>query len=215
MSFIYKITNDINNKVYVGKTNLSIEERFAQHKKDAFKDKNEKRPLYSAMKKYGVNHFYIEQIEECDATVAGLREQYWIGYYNGYSDGYNATLGGDGKLYFNHQLIANRLSEYPYPKQVAEEFHCSSDLVYIIAKEYGISCKNKGSEKNIPAPKQIYQYSKTNEFIQKFNSVVKASEWLKEQGIITVLNSGVRSHISAAARGERKSAYGYIWKYDQ
>ena len=76
MSFIYKITNDINNKVYVGKTNLSIEERFAQHKKDAFKDKNEKRPLYSAMKKYGVNHFYIEQIEECDATVAGLREQY-------------------------------------------------------------------------------------------------------------------------------------------
>ena len=37
MSFIYKITNDINNKVYIGKTAFSIEKRFKEHCKDAFK----------------------------------------------------------------------------------------------------------------------------------------------------------------------------------
>lgn len=44
MAFIYKITNQINNKLYIGKTSLSsVEERFKEHiqdskKKDAKKD---------------------------------------------------------------------------------------------------------------------------------------------------------------------------------
>jgi len=38
MSFIYKITNDINDKVYIGKTAFSIEKRFKEHCKDAFKE---------------------------------------------------------------------------------------------------------------------------------------------------------------------------------
>ena len=33
--------------------------------------------------------------------------------------------------------------------------------------------------------------------------------------IITSINGGVRSHISEVARGLRKSAYGYIWKYNK
>ena len=49
MSYIYKITNDINDKVYVGKTNFSIQKRFEEHCKDAFKPRTEKRPLYMAM----------------------------------------------------------------------------------------------------------------------------------------------------------------------
>ena len=36
--FIYKIINDINDKVYIGKTLSSIEERFKQHKKDSLKE---------------------------------------------------------------------------------------------------------------------------------------------------------------------------------
>ena len=84
MSFIYKITNDINNKVYIGKTAFSIEKRFKEHCKDAFRDRNEKRPLYMAMQKYGIEHFHIEQIEECENINAADREAYWIGVYNAY-----------------------------------------------------------------------------------------------------------------------------------
>lgn len=65
MGYIYKITNDINDKVYVGKTLLSsIEERFQEHIKDSKRRKKECRPLYSAMNKYGSDKFHIELIGE-------------------------------------------------------------------------------------------------------------------------------------------------------
>ena len=64
MGFIYKIINNINDKVYIGKTDFSIEKRWAEHKKDSQKDlKN--RPLYRAMNKYGIENFSIEIVEEC------------------------------------------------------------------------------------------------------------------------------------------------------
>lgn len=80
MSYIYKIVNDIDNKVYVGKTDFSVEKRFKEHCNDAFRDRNKDRPLYSAIKKYGVNHFRFEIIEEtCNPEE---REIYWILYAN-------------------------------------------------------------------------------------------------------------------------------------
>ena len=66
MAYIYKITNDINQKIYIGKTEFSIEKRFKEHCCDAFRKKNEKRLLYAAMRKYGIEHFYIELIEESE-----------------------------------------------------------------------------------------------------------------------------------------------------
>lgn len=65
MAFIYKITNLINGKSYIGKTSFSIKKRFKEHQRDAFRDRNEKRPLYSAMRKYGIENFTVEQVEEC------------------------------------------------------------------------------------------------------------------------------------------------------
>lgn len=213
MSYIYKITNDINNKIYVGKTNLSITERFQQHCRDFKKKTTEKRPLYQAMKKYGVQHFHISKIEECPTELASEREQYWIAYYKGYENGYNATKGGDGKQLFNHSQIVQELINNPYPKEIAKMFNCSVDLIYIIANEYNIQVKSRGWD-NVNSKKPVYQYNKiTKEYIQSFDSLQKAAEWLKNNMIINTINGGVRSHISEVARGLRKSAYGYIWKY--
>lgn len=122
MSKIYKITNDINDKVYIGKTNLSIEKRFKEHCDDSKRDRYEQRPLYRAMNKYGIEHFHIEEIENCLPEEASDKEIYWIGYYHSYTEGYNATIGGDGKILYDHSAIANRLREYPYPVEVAKEF---------------------------------------------------------------------------------------------
>lgn len=103
MGYIYKITNTINNKVYIGKTELiPPEKRWDQHKKDCRKHKNEKRPLYDAMNKYGIENFCFEVIEETNDACE--REKYYIEKYRSYvgfndSNGYNATLGGDGKPY--------------------------------------------------------------------------------------------------------------------
>ena len=64
MGYIYKITNDINDKVYIGKTCLTIEERFKQHCSDSKKNRCEKRPLYAAMNKYGIEHFHVDLVGE-------------------------------------------------------------------------------------------------------------------------------------------------------
>jgi hypothetical protein len=57
------------------------------------------------MNKYGIDKFKIEQIEECDDSIVNEREIYWIEYYQSFKYGYNATKGGDGKLYLDYDLI--------------------------------------------------------------------------------------------------------------
>jgi hypothetical protein len=57
------------------------------------------------MNKYGSTHFYIELIEECPLEELAKKEIYWIGYYDTYHNGYNATLGGDGKILYDYSLI--------------------------------------------------------------------------------------------------------------
>lgn len=209
MSYIYKIINDVNDKVYIGKTAFSIQKRFQEHCQDAFRDRNEKRPLYAAMRKYGIEHFSVEQIEECSDDVAADREAYWIGAYKAYSSGYNATLGGDGKFLYDHEAIAKRLKEHPYSFEVAAEFGCCIDIVRAIANQYEISL----SSHNTHSKKYITAYSKNGDKIQDFNSTMEAAQWCYDNGKCATLNSGVRSHIADAANGKRKSAYGYIWKY--
>ena len=65
MSLIYKITNDVNGKIYVGKTEYSEDVRFKQHINDSKKDRCKNRPFYKAINKYGSEHFHIEKIEDC------------------------------------------------------------------------------------------------------------------------------------------------------
>lgn len=91
---IYIITNDINDKVYIGQS-VNAYNRFLQHKSEsALKSNN--MLIHKAMRKYGIEHFtyYIleSQIENFDE-----REQYWIKYYNSIQpNGYNICCGGEG-----------------------------------------------------------------------------------------------------------------------
>ena len=212
MAYVYKITNDINEKVYIGKTYFSIEKRFSEHCKDSQRERHEKRPLYSAMQKYGIEHFHIELIEETD--IPEERERYWIEFYNSYHDGYNATLGGDGKCLFDHKLLAKRLEEHPYICDVAKEFNCSKDLLRNIAQEYHIIIKNKAHETMQESCKTISAYDKEGKIVKTFSSTVEAAKWCYQEHKCANLNSGVRSHIAEVANGKRKSAYSYYWKYD-
>lgn len=58
--YIYKITNQINGKIYIGKTLKDISSRWREHCKAAKKVCCEKRPLYMAINKYGIENFKIE-----------------------------------------------------------------------------------------------------------------------------------------------------------
>lgn len=95
--FIYKITNRVNGKVYVGQTRFTVEHRFKQHCKN-FNIEHRQQPLYHAFAKYGIDNFSVEALEECPVENLNEREMYWIAYYNSFKKGYNATLGGSGTV---------------------------------------------------------------------------------------------------------------------
>lgn len=213
MAYIYKITNDINQKIYIGKTEFSIEKRFKEHCRDAYKDSLEKRPLYSAIRKYGSEHFYIELVEETDNPEE--REIYWIEYYNSFRDGYNATKGGDGKCIYNHKLILSLLKENPNPKVIAEQIGCCVDIVYKIAKENDIKVINIGQQKIKDNATEVHQYDKkTKKYIQSFSSNSEAAQWCYNNNYTSMIGKTARSHIGEVARGQRKTAYGFIWSYE-
>ena len=97
---IYKITNKINNKIYVGQTIRSICDRWCAHKSDTTRRID--RPLYSAFTKYGIENFAIELLEElpADSTQEDLDncERKWISNLQTISpNGYNLALGGRGR----------------------------------------------------------------------------------------------------------------------
>ena len=92
MGYIYVIENDINDKIYVGKTTDSLSNRFSKHCWEATNQPQKTSPLHSAMAKYGVNHFSIRPLEECENSLLSEREIYWIDKLNLYLDknkGYN------------------------------------------------------------------------------------------------------------------------------
>lgn len=92
--FIYKITNNVNGKVYIGQTIQTIKERFYQHCATKCSDSVLNMAIHKAIKKYGKSNFTIEVIEEVDKNSLNDREKFWIEYYNSYNNGYNSTRGG-------------------------------------------------------------------------------------------------------------------------
>lgn len=111
--FIYKITNNVNGKVYIGQTIQTIKERFYQHCATKCSDSVLNMAIHRAIKKYGKFNFTIEVIEEVDKDSLNDREKFWIEYYNSYNNGYNSTIGGqDSSTHFKELDTESIIKEY-------------------------------------------------------------------------------------------------------
>lgn len=111
MTGIYKITNKINNKSYIGQS-IHIERRFYEHQHESYWD--DSKILYQAFRKYGLNNFTFEVIEECAPEDLNIKEQYWINFYHSYPNGYNMTCGGEtnyGENHPKHKLTENDIKD--------------------------------------------------------------------------------------------------------
>lgn len=87
---IYKCTNFINGKAYIGQTISTIEKRWKGHCKC-----KRKCHFSSAIRKYGTQCWKLEIIEEVSSReLLNDREIYWIAYYDTFKNGYNSTSGG-------------------------------------------------------------------------------------------------------------------------
>jgi len=117
MTGIYKITNLINNNAYIG-LSINIENRWKSHRERAFDSDNKEydKVLYQAFRKYGLENFKWEVLEECKPEELKEKEIYWINYYNTFKKGYNATPGGDlvdthGEKHPKHKLTEKDVIE--------------------------------------------------------------------------------------------------------
>ena len=203
MGFIYKITNQINKKIYIGKTIFSITHRFNQHLWESFNSKcnGYNFILHKAIRKYGKENFKIELIEEFSNELLDEREQYWIEKLNSKIPyGYNMTLGGEGALKYDRLKIIKMWEEGLSTQQIIESCGiCFSTLKQILT-QYNLynELEDKQRRKLV---KKVYQYSQYGELIKIHDSIQAAANSVEVD----------RSIISRCCNGEKKSSKGYIW----
>ena len=148
---IYKITNNINGKLYIGQTIYPLSYRYTNHLSDARNGRGY--AMASAIRKYGEKNFKIELIEECDEDQLNDVEIKYIKQFNSFApNGYNLTHGGDDcfrRAPFNHDEVISKFYELKSAVKVARFYKTDIPNITDILKENkvhygtGLSPENK------------------------------------------------------------------------
>lgn len=215
MGFIYKITNDINSKVYIGKTEVSVEKRWKQHLNDYKRECYADRAIYKAMKKYGIKHFSIEEIDTADDPIklANL-ECHYIALYDSFKNGYNCTLGGFGVAWVNEKLVLDSYAKNKSLIAVYKETGITQKTIRKILHKHNVEIvKQKDVMTSTYGIKVNMCCKETGEIVNTFSSTMEAFRFLSDNNLTTTKESGVRAHIKDCLVGKRKSAFGYTWSF--
>ena len=218
---IYKITNLINGKSYIGKA-VDIKRRWSEHKSHSFSPDHLSYnfAIHRAIRKYGIENFSFEVVEECNEDWLNEREIYWVAKLNTQEDGYNMTPGGDSTA----NNWDRRIEQYSLDGIYIKTF----PAIRAAAREVGVDhatigrCCNKkakhaggfiwvyeGEKPVIPEKplliREVGQYSlDKGELIAIHKNAIEATR---------AIGKNNPSNIRNVSRGEQKSAYGYFWKY--
>jgi group I intron endonuclease len=191
---IYKITNKVNGKIYIGQTIRTLEQRKWQHL-DAAKH-GCRTHLYSAIRKYGEENFEFEVIDEA-SSIEELNEleRYYIAKFDCIKSGYNMVDGGNNNVMFLDSVKQKHLESMRSDetrakisksmKQYRKEHPWTDEQRRKFAKsKYG----NKNFSGHHLTPehreainkklrKQVYCVNEQGEVVEKFNSVTDAAKW--------------------------------------
>lgn len=148
IGYIYKVTNKINGKIYIGQTIQSVKDRWYRHCGKSGISKAELNTHFKrAILKYGKENFIIETIEMCDSTELNDKEKFYISYYNSYINGYNSTIGGQGgskPFKTSKEDEAQIISLYNYGfslREIGREFNLDKTTVKGILVRHNISIR--------------------------------------------------------------------------
>jgi group I intron endonuclease len=181
---IYKSTNKITGKVYIGQTTKNLEKRIKGHVNESKKDKN--RPFLSSINKYGVDNFVFEIIDFADnLNELNDKEIYWINFYNSVSpNGYNVTGGGQGDKTIGTKELGKRISE---GLKNSEKWQTLlNDDEYLKKREEKFINSSKGKKFSSEHKEKIWE--KNKERILKFNKST-SKKWIvvdKDNNIIRI-----------------------------
>lgn len=188
---IYKITNLINGKIYIGQS-VDPQKRFKQHKGGRGSP-----ILYAAIEKYGVENFSFEVIES-DIENYNEREKYWIQYYNATKPGfgYNIQEGGEEPPIFYGENSNLAMYSDETVEKILLEMRDTNKTFKEIAKEFGttegfISDLNYGHRKNSKftypiriQPNMKYSDQRVNEIVRELIYTTKSQAQIaRERGI--------------------------------
>ena len=194
---IYKIENLVNGKKYIGQS-TNITKRWQQHLEVLTQNTEtaqlaREKPLYAAFIKYGLENFSFQIIEICNYNILDEREKYWIKYYNSFinaenSQGYNLTIGGEGKADIKQEEIQtfSALWEQGYClTEISKKCNRSIDFVrrglLLGCKTYSlVESEKRGKECGINKHSQIIRYYDfLGNFIKEYSSIKEAATELK------------------------------------
>jgi len=115
---IYKVTNKINGKCYIGQTIRKLNKRINDHRKKSKNNSNFQ--FHQALRKYGEENFEWSILCECNSKEElNEMEFHYIKQYNTYYKGYNMTFGGDNPM--NYNIHRQKISESLKGHVVSEE----------------------------------------------------------------------------------------------
>jgi group I intron endonuclease len=206
--FIYKAVSKTTGKVYIGQTAQTLQERINQHNSHAYGHQYNYH-FHNAIRKYGPEDFTYEIIEDSikSTKVLNEREKYWIAYYDSYYNGYNSTLGGEGCMRRDDELIVKLFREGYTTQEICEITGYNRQTVYRSYSINGLTEDNnrrKSEQNRERCSRTVDQYSLDGKYIKTWSSATECGKNLGNQGLI-----------SAICRQEKSilSAYGFLFKY--
>lgn len=205
---IYKIVNKLNGTTYVGQTINSINQRFIQHKHASLTHNTY---LYNAMKKYGINNFYIEQIDSANSLdELNTKEIYWIEKLNTKApNGYNIVDGGNGVKGFRHSPETKELLRIKSTgnTNATGKHNISNDSkTRMLLAHKGKTSPFKNKKHSAEAKSKLSLNHSKKVICLETNEV-----YLSSLDASKKLN--IPNHIGRCCRGERKTCGGYHWKW--
>jgi len=163
------------------------------------------------MKKYGIEHFHIEQIEETNNPEE--REKYWIEHYRSFKNGYNATLGGDGRKYIDYDLVIATYKELGSVKDVALKLSIDQGTISRILHSNNIKVASIKEVQTMKYGKITNMYDLEGKFLHSFPSTNEAARYMVKQKLTGCKHTTIKQHITEVCTGRRKTAAKYKWRY--
>ena len=208
MGYIYKITNNINNKCYIGKTERTVQTRWAEHIQP--NKLNLDLPLYRAFSKYGIDNFSIEEIEQCDNAILDDREIYWIDYFDACRNGYNCTAGGEGGIKTYEENIDTIIERYLNGERLdllCKEYHYNYSSIKPKIEAKGIVINTFAGPQKMS--KQIYAIDPiTLDVVTEYKSISAAGRALCKPNRNP---KAIANHISKQ-KDTQNIAHGFLWR---
>lgn len=170
MGYIYKITNNVNGKIYIGQTRVTEPQRWQQHVWHAYNDSdNDSLLLCRAIRKYGKENFTRTIVEECDNWFLNEREKYWINYFNStnHEIGYNVVEGGEGHSKYSNEEIIKAYTDCISITKASEAIGMSREQMSRRLQAMGIQ-----TTREIP----VCQYDLQGNFIKEYSTMAEAAK---------------------------------------